>query len=625
MHLTLRQKLIYIPLFSALIVYLISFWYIVYNMREKSKTDAEQLVTDKAQLNIYSVENKLNNYLSTVIGMGKSFEAIPQDNPMRKAEFIKNSQYNLLLTDSHIRGVWSSWQLSTFDPQWGDNPGRLSVIALNDNVNKITYYDSLDIGGIVRRTGYHKVMDSKQITIMEPYLEEKLKIMETTLAVPILDKENNFLGLAGIDIDFAEFSNMLSDFTLFENGYTFLMSNNGTYVYHPDSTVINKTFAEINPEEDSLYHLSEKIRMGQSFDLYAKHTDTQGDIYVKFMPVHIYNTKTPWCMGVLVYMDNVKAESNIIIRNTIIVGVVGFILIFIVLALLSRNLLRQLNRNINYAKKLSNGNLSESLTVKSGDEMSQLTESLNAIALKFRSIIQSMVVIAENIEKSGEVLQKSSKNVKLLAQQQMVTATEVNNSLNEMTENVHLANTNANNSKSIAFSAAEKLNMGSSFSDKTTSAVNAITETLSEITEIANRTDILAINASIEANRAGENGRSFAVVAAEIRKLAERSKRAAIVINTLSDRSIAASNQSNEIITNLVPEMRKVTDLVDEITEISNEQSQSMNTINSVIHDLNRFSDQNSEFANELNEQVMYYNTMVLKLKEIIAFFNISK
>ncbi len=257
--------------------------------------------------------------------------------------------------------------------------------------------------------------------------------------------------------------------------------------------------------------------------------------------------------------------------------------------------------------------------------MSQLTESLNAIALKFRSIIQSMVVIAENIEKSGEVLQKSSKNVKLLAQQQMVTATEVNNSLNEMTENVHLANTNANNSKSIAFSAAEKLNMGSSFSDKTTSAVNAITETLSEITEIANRTDILAINASIEANRAGENGRSFAVVAAEIRKLAERSKRAAIVINTLSDRSIAASNQSNEIITNLVPEMRKVTDLVDEITEISNEQSQSMNTINSVIHDLNRFSDQNSEFANELNEQVMYYNTMVLKLKEIIAFFNISK
>ncbi len=99
-----------------------------------------------------------------------------------------------------------------------------------------------------------------------------------------------------------------------------------------------------------------------------------------------------------------------------------------------------------------------------------------------------------------------------------------------------------------------------------------IANKISIIEEIARQTNLLALNAAIEAARAGEHGKGFAVVAAEVRKLAERSQKAAGEINQLSGTTLKVSEKSGEMLDKLVPDIQRTAELVQEITAASKEQ-----------------------------------------------------
>ena len=156
-------------------------------------------------------------------------------------------------------------------------------------------------------------------------------------------------------------------------------------------------------------------------------------------------------------------------------------------------------------------------------------------------------------------------------------------SLSQITASIDRNAANARDTEQVASAAAASADQSGRAVVETVAAMRSIADKISVIEEIAYQTNLLALNAAIEAARAGEQGRGFAVVATEVRKLAERSQKAAKEIGALAGSSVAVAERSGRLIVELVPTIRKTAELVQEVAAASAEQSAGVATVERTI------------------------------------------
>jgi methyl-accepting chemotaxis protein len=271
------------------------------------------------------------------------------------------------------------------------------------------------------------------------------------------------------------------------------------------------------------------------------------------------------------------------------------------------------------AKQVAKGDLTVTLQKRSDND--ELMEALDEMVKANANVIGEFKAAIENIVLASQQLQMVAVQISEGSSEQASSTEEVSSSMEQMVSNINQNTDNAKQTESIAIQASQDIQDGSNAVITTVEAMKKIADKISIIGEIAEKTDLLAINAAIEAARAGEQGKGFAVVAAEVRKLAENSQAAAKEINDLSKSSVRIADESGNLLQKIVPDIQKTAVLVQEIAAASMEQNSGANQVNNAVMQLNAVTQKNAAAAEEMSSSAEELASQAEQLQETIAFF----
>jgi methyl-accepting chemotaxis protein len=271
------------------------------------------------------------------------------------------------------------------------------------------------------------------------------------------------------------------------------------------------------------------------------------------------------------------------------------------------------------AEKIANGDLTVVLRERSAQD--KLMQALSAMVGGLTQTVSEIRSIAGEVASASQSISTASVQVSKGASAQAAAAEEASSSMEEMVSNIKQNADNAQQTDKIANKSSKDAQESGKSVLEAVAAMKEIANKISIIEEIARQTNLLALNAAIEAARAGEHGKGFAVVAAEVRKLAERSQKAAGEINQLSSTTLRVSEKSGEMLDKLVPDIQRTAELVQEITAASKEQDTGAEQINKALQQLEQVIQQNASAAEEMASTTEELTGQSEQLVSALAFF----
>ncbi len=271
------------------------------------------------------------------------------------------------------------------------------------------------------------------------------------------------------------------------------------------------------------------------------------------------------------------------------------------------------------AKEVAAGNLTVQLMQRS--DADELMHALSEMVKQLTAVVTEVKSAADNVASGSAQMSSGSEEMSQGATEQAAAAEEASSSMEQMSSNIRQNADNASQTEKIAIKSAQDAKAGGEAVAATVVAMKDIAGKISIIEEIARQTNLLALNAAIEAARAGEHGKGFAVVAAEVRKLAERSQKAAGEISELSSASVEVAERAGEMLTRMVPDIQRTAELVQEISAASREQDTGAEQINKAIQQLDQVIQQNAGAAEEMASTAEELSAQAEQLQSTISFF----
>jgi methyl-accepting chemotaxis protein len=306
---------------------------------------------------------------------------------------------------------------------------------------------------------------------------------------------------------------------------------------------------------------------------------------------------------------------------------------------LVRAICRPLQRVVDLAGRIAAGDLSVEVASDRNDEIGDVERALDRMTASLRQLVGEVRHTADSISTASTEIAHGNQD---LSQRTEATASNLQqtaSSMEQLTSTVTQSADAARQANQLAASAAavasrggEVVNQVVSTMDEINSSSKKIADIIGVIDGIAFQTNILALNAAVEAARAGEQGRGFAVVAGEVRSLAQRSAEAAKEIKALIGTSVDKVETGSRLVQDagttmdeIVASVRRVTDIIGEITAAAGEQSSGIGQVNTAVTQLDQMTQQNAALVEESAAAAESLKDQAHKLAGMVAAFRLRQ
>jgi methyl-accepting chemotaxis protein len=636
-NLSIRLKLILALSLSLAIVFGASGYLVVRGVFDQNKVDAyrymESLSREYANKVSIILEKPLDAASTLAINFG-ILATLPDD--LRRPSMLAILE-KTLEENKHFFGIWV---LIAPDELEGSDQGFVGNAAQgsDDNGRFTPYFVRQDSTIILEipdaQEGYtapYYTMprSSGRSYISEPYAfpVQGREILMMSAAAPIY-RNGRFIGVVGVDLTSDDIQNQLGNLTLYETGFGRLISNTGIVMTHAVADRIGRKAPEWESTERE--EVMRALGSGRSFTRISYSAALERNTLKSFVPIFIGDTTAPWMYGTVVPEEETWAGVMLLLATNIAIMAGGFLLILLIISLLSLRLLSPLKTTRNALQEIAQGDadLTRQIIIHSKDEMGDLAHSFNSFVGNLAQLISgirqelaSLQTIGESLASnmehtSSSVIQINStiESVGTAFDRQNQAVSEVSATIEEIVGNIesqsklisaqadYLGTSSAAVEQMVANMQSITKNVDLSVNgftklqqvsdqgfDHLTAVTESITsiadrsrgleETNSIITTIASQTNLLAMNAAIEAAHAGDAGKGFAVVADEIRKLAED--------------TAARSKDISEV-------LQALSDIIDSGVKLAGEAGHSFESIRSSIQDVNV---RQREIRNAVEEQ----------------------
>lgn len=463
------------------------------------------------------------------------------------------------------------------------------------------------------RPWYKDASSAGKTTLTEPYVDVSTNKLVITIATPA-----ERVGVVGGDLSLETLTNTLASLKIDGMGYAFLVSADGKILVHPDSTVVNKSIKHLYPDRTPLINssMSEASLNG-------------AEQILTFAPIKGLPT-VDWYIGLAVDKNQAYEMLSEFRASAIIATIIAVIIIITLLGMLIRVLMQPLQTMSQAMRDIAEGegDLTKRLQIQANDEFGQLAGSFNQFVERIHSSISEVSSATTLVNEVAKLVANASNASMLNSDEQASRTSSVAAAINELGAATQEIARNAADASNHASSARLQAEDGRQVLGKTIQSMNALSaqisgscsnieilnsktvdigQILEVIQSISQQTNLLALNAAIEAARAGEAGRGFAVVADEVRNLAHRTQTSAQEIQQMIEELQVGSRDA---VTTMTESQRHSEDSV----TIANQAGESLGTVTKQIEEIDGM---NQSVATATEEQTSVVESINIDITEI--------
>lgn len=616
-------KLTFLIIITSSVLYIAIVGTIVNRFKNNAVENAEVLTKNLALEYANMATADLNEDMNLTRGMVAAFKSNWQKGNGGDSDFYEKMLSNIAKESPEIMALWINMELSAIEKNYTKNFGRErhTMVTLEGEEAFIT--DRLNINGDDLSGDYYMLKTTKIIEFSEPYFDtygdDTTNFLMSSVCVPVLDDDDKFLGLAGLDFSLDRLMPFVRQLVPYKGTQAIVVSHKGIIVAHPNESMIMKDVDEVWMGNQNL---KSHVKNAEALS-FAEKIDGKNH-FVSMAPIVLSNCDTPWALILQVPEESVLAGVNRVIFISIVICLIGLILVGMVTFFLAKRIVTPLKKCILFAKEVGSGKLRRSLDIQSNDEIGMLSESLNQMAKELREMVANITFGAGTLSDTVRNLANSSEQLIVTADEQEESTVMADNSISELSKFIENSSQNTEHAKELSDETTLMIQESAMQFESSIMSMGSISDKIKIINDIAFQTNILALNAAVEAARAGDAGKGFAVVADEVRKLADLSKTAAEDIHVLSTKTKSQSEDAGAKLEQTFTKIEEYSTIISALHQQTSQQHNSISQIVDTISGLKLMTSSNLEQATAIDQTAQQLKDQTGKLNKLTENFNVA-